>query len=155
MLVSFSLIILSSGNRLTPLLIRNRSDKINVKFSNIYLDCDHNETVDLSLVKGEWRRIKKNLLNEGWEMQEPSQEQVKLVLSVSGLCRICKKQEFIGIYQDNIGVYAGRPGNPGPLKEVIQVKVWNLPETEVEDLQAGIICYNEKEKLLILEGYQN
>ena len=88
-------------------------------------------------------------------MHESSDDQVNMVLKRSELCQVCKKQEFIGIYQDSIGVFAGRPENPGPLKEVIQVKVWNLPETEVKDLQSGIICYNEKEKLLILEGYQN
>ena len=152
---SFLLIILSTGNRLTPLIIRNRSEKINIKFRNLYLNCDHNETVALSLAVGEWRRIKKNLLTEGWELHESSDDQVNMVLKRSELCQVCKKQEFIGIYQDSIGVFAGRPENPGPLKEVIQVKVWNLPETEVKDLQSGIICYNEKEKLLILEGYQN
>ena len=51
------------------------------------------------------------------------------------------EQEFVGIY-GNDGVYAGSPGKPGPLKQVIGR--CRLPQAEIDDLRAGIVCHKQK-----------
>ncbi len=136
-------------------MFNNDGENISMKITVFYTSCCHEETVNRSLSKNEWEQMLATLKKDGWELKRSSIGEVELNKELLELCTGCKKQEFIGIYQDEIGVYAGTPKKPGPLKQVIPVKIAQLPEEEVNDLREGIVCQETRDKLLMIEGYQN
>ena len=159
MLIGFILgilyIVVNTGKNPFLPMFNHEHENINMKFTVFYASCRHEETIDQKSSKNHWEQMLETLSKDGWELNKRSKGEVELSKELLELCTGCKKQEFIGIYQDEIGVYAGTPENPGPLKQVIPVKIARLPEEEVNDLKEGIICQETRDKLLIIEGYQN
>lgn len=144
----------SGGNPFLPLLSKGK-EPFNMELTSYYVSCRHEEVAEQRISHDQWEEVLDALIEDGWELKRISQTEVELGKELFALCTGCREQEFIGIYGDEIGVYAGSPERPGPLKEVIPVKIGRLPTEEVNDLQAGIVCQEIKEKLLILESYQN
>ncbi len=68
------------------------------------------------------------------------------------LCDSCRANQFLGLADQQLAVFRGTPGNPGPITEKIVLNLKKLPEAEVEDLKKGIPFQDGKEKLEILEG---
>ena len=68
------------------------------------------------------------------------------------LCDSCRENQFLGLAEQQLAVFRGTPGNPGPITERIVLNLKKLPEAEVEDLKKGIPFKDGKEKLQILEG---
>ena len=68
------------------------------------------------------------------------------------LCDSCRENQFLGLVGQELAVFRGTPGNPGPITERIILNLNKLPEAEVEDLKKGIPFQDGKEKLHILEG---
>lgn len=125
---------------------------LSLEINGLYLECQHSETqyqeITGSALPDLLREDNKNLVLSGY-----TGEKLVLTEEITGLCPLCREEEFIGIYEDHIAVYAGLPHRPGPVKNVTAIKIRGLPEQEVRDLSAGIIFQDEKEKLLILEAY--
>lgn len=125
---------------------------LSLEINDLYLECLHSETryreITESALADLFREFNNSLVLSGY-----SEEKLVLTGEITGLCPICQEEEFIGIYEEHIAVYAGLPHRPGPVKNVTSIKIQGLPEQEVRDLAAGIIFQDEKEKLLILEAY--
>jgi hypothetical protein len=144
----------SGRNPFLPLLGKNKAP-LSIRLTSTYASCRHEEVVEETIAHDQWEAGLDSLIADGWELKRISPVRVELGKELFALCTDCREKEFIGIYGDEIGVYAGSPERPGPLKQVIPVKIGKLPAEEVADLRAGIVCEETKEKLLILESYQN
>ncbi|NLC54044.1 MAG: hypothetical protein GX770_08785 [Firmicutes bacterium] len=126
-----------------------------LEYTTSYTGCQHEERKEERHAQSARTALLTRLTNEGWMITHFATDQVELAKEVSALCRGCEEQEFVGIYGNEIGVYAGSPEKPGPLKQVIPVNISRLPQAEIDDLRAGIVCHETQEKWRILEGYQN
>jgi|GEM_PF-1671992 len=132
---------------------QERPDEIRVNVIDYYLGCHHHEDRTLEFSEADFRSFLSELIDD-WEIRETDKKGTKiLTMKIPGLCSICQNQEFLGIDQDIIVVYHGRPDRPGPVKEITKIKVLGLPENEIMDLKTGVTYEHEREKLLILEGY--
>lgn len=132
-----------------------QQEVVTFKYSTLYTGCHHEELTEKSYPQKNWAEILETQSKEGWEIKNFNSEQVELAQEVMDLCPGCQEKEFIGLYGNEIGVYAGSPDKPGPVKQVIPVNTGRLPSAEIEDLKAGIICDEAQDKWQILEGYQN
>lgn len=126
-----------------------------LEYTAFYTGCQHEERKEECHSPRTRNELLEKLTNEGWVITSFTSERVGLEKEETKLCPGCQEQEFIGIYRNEIGVYAGSPEKPGPLKQVIPVNISRLPKAEIEDLRAGIVCRGAQEKWRILEGYQN
>ena len=125
---------------------------VTLQITDIFLGCRHRESRQEEIAAGELPA----LLGEMQENRKTSVftgEVVVLNGEFPGLCPVCQEEEFIGVYQGYVAVYAGRPGRPGPVKEMTFLNIQGLPEEEIADLEAGITFAGQKEKLHILEAY--
>lgn len=91
-------------------------------------------------------------LYRGWEINGNEENGLTLSKVEEGLCPICGREQFIGIYHDKVAVFYGRPDRRGPVKEVMTLAVGRLPEQEKQDLDKGIVFSDSKEKLQLIEG---
>ncbi|HHT04681.1 MAG TPA: hypothetical protein GXZ97_00240 [Hydrogenispora sp.] len=126
-----------------------------LEYTTFYTGCQHEERKEERHAQQKRTTLLARLTNEGWVITNFATERVELGKEVAKLCRECQEKEFVGIYGNEIGVYAGSPEKPGPLKQVIPVDISRLPQAEIDDLKAGIVCHEAQEKWRILEGYQN
>ncbi len=148
-------VLYDSGRKLfLPLFVMGKAS-YNMQLTTFYASCRHEETTEEAIASEQWEGRLNTLEEDGWELKRISPVKVELRKELFALCPDCREKEFIGIYGDEIGVYAGSPERPGPLKQIIPVKIERLPAEEVEDLRAGIVYQETKEKFLILESYQN
>ncbi|NLW60497.1 MAG: hypothetical protein GX073_09190 [Firmicutes bacterium] len=126
-----------------------------LEYTAFYTGCQHEERREERHAPQNRAALLERLTGEGWVITNFTAGRVALAKDVAKLCRDCQEQEFVGIYGNEIGVYAGSPEKPGPLKQVIPVDISRLPQAEIDDLRAGIVCHEAQEKWRILEGYQN
>ena len=126
-----------------------------LEYTAFYTGCQHEERKEEQHSQQTWTALLTRLTNEGWVITDFATDRAELGKEVAELCRECQEKEFVGIYGNEIGVYAGTPEKPGPLKQVIPVNISRLPQAEIDDLKAGIVCHEAHEKWRILEGYQN
>ncbi|HEY8391165.1 MAG TPA: BofC C-terminal domain-containing protein [Capillibacterium sp.] len=147
---------LARTGKLSPVLTRviNR-EEITAEFVTLYTQCQHEEKLTRTYPHQNWAATLEELFRDGWLITSFAAERVALQKKADDLCRTCREEEFIGIYGREIGVYAGSPEQPGPLKQIIPVDIGQLPPAEIADLRAGIICDQPQDKWRILEGYQN
>jgi len=130
-------------------------EEVTVEFTTLYTECQHEEGVKGNYPQKNWSTVLEELSQEGWIITSFATERVELWKKAVDLCQHCREQEFIGVYGKEIGVFAGSPDQPGPLKQVIPVDIGRLPPAEIADLRAGIICNKPQDKWRILEGYLN
>lgn len=148
--------LLAQNGKLSPIISRVLTrEEVIVELITSYTECQHEEGVTAKYPQKKWADVLEEHSRDGWVIASFAAERVELRKKVADLCRDCREQEFIGIYGQEIGVYAGSPDQPGPLKQVIPVDIGRLPPAEIEDLRTGIICNQPQDKWRILEGYQN
>ncbi|NLW56839.1 MAG: hypothetical protein GX050_09575 [Firmicutes bacterium] len=126
----------SGRNPFLPLLGISKTP-FNMRLISFYASCRHEEAAEEAIRHDQWEVMLDTLIEDGWELKRISPTEVELGKEFFALCPDCREKEFIGIYGDEIGVYAGSPERPGPLKQVIPVKIGKLPAEEVNDLRAG------------------
>lgn len=132
-----------------------KKEGFSVIFTIFHSECQHKEVTEESYPPQKWAPLLEDLSEKGWLITTFATDRAELQKETEDLCSQCREKEFIGIYGNEIGVYAGSPETPGPLKQVIPVNIEQLPPAEIQDLRAGIICNEAQDKWQILEGYQN
>jgi hypothetical protein len=133
----------------SPPTIQARIPKVHLTLMTIYKRCGHKE--EMSKI---FERDLEEIFEEykGWRIESDQKDNVLLVDEASGLCPICEREEFLGIFQDKVAVFHGRPMRRGPVKEVSSLEVKDLPSQEAEDLSQGIHIKDIRERLQLLEG---
>lgn len=142
---------LSFNKSLLPQKPEAKTESITVQVTDLYLGCQHTEEYSKVIKSEELSTLLKEV--EDWEIKRVDKKNLILTRKNNGLCPICRQEEFLGIHGENIVIYFGRPDRPGPVKEVTPIKILSLPEKEIADLKRGVVFKDQKEKLLILEGY--
>lgn len=125
---------------------------VTLQITDIYLGCRHSENHQEEII-GEELPARLGKMQENREISVFTGEVLVLNGEFPGLCPVCQEEEFIGVYQGYVAVYAGRPGRPGPVKEMTLLNIQGLPEEEITDLETGIAFSGLEEKLQILEAY--
>ncbi|NLY88164.1 MAG: hypothetical protein GX085_00855 [Firmicutes bacterium] len=125
---------------------------VTLQITDIYLGCRHSENHQDEVTAVELPVLLKKM-QENRKISVFTGEVLVLNGEFPGLCPVCQEEEFIGVYQGHVAVYAGRPGRPGPVKEMTLLNIQGLPEEEIADLETGITFMGLEEKLRILEAY--
>lgn len=86
------------------------------------------------------------------EVEKVNNQSYRYVVSNHDLCKSCRNNQFLSLDGEQIAVYRGIPGKPGPITEKLPINLKKLPEEEVEDLKKGIRFKSGREKLQLLEG---
>lgn len=73
-------------------------------------------------------------------------------LDIRDYCVNCRNYQFLGVVEQSVAVIRGTPEKPGPIQEKTVLKIEDLPQLELEDLQKGIPFKNGNEKLQLIEG---
>lgn len=146
---------LTLGIPALPSISQRGNEGFSIIFTTFHSECQHKEVSTESYPSPKWAPVLEDLSQKGWMIANFATDHAELQKEAEGLCHRCRENEFVGIYGNEIGVYAGSPEIPGPLKQVIPVKIEQLPPAEIQDLRAGIICNEAQDKWQILEGYQN
>lgn len=126
-----------------------------LKYTAYYTGCQHEKSYEEDHPRQTWPELLAKLTDDGWVITNFARERVEAEKQLAKLCPQCAEKEFIGVYGNEIGVFAGSPEQPGPLKQVIPVNISRLPQAEIDDLKAGIVCDEAQDKWRILESYQN
>lgn|SRR5690554_4463079 len=134
--------------RLTP----EAKKAISLQITDLYLGCRHSVSRQREVTAEDLPELLKEM-QQNRKINVFTGEALVLNGEFSGLCPVCKEEEFVGVYQGYVAVYSGRPGRPGPVKEMTLLNVQGLPEEEITDLETGIAFSGLEEKLLILEAY--
>jgi hypothetical protein len=132
-----------------------RKEGYSIILTVFHSECQHREVTEDNYQPQKWASLLEDFSQKGWMITSFATDHAELQKEAVGLCAQCQEKEFVGIYGNEIGVYAGSPETPGPLKQVIPVNIEQLPPAEIQDLRAGIICHEAQDKWKILEGYQN
>ncbi len=121
-----------------------------------YRDCKESEVMRekaSAKVIGMTRGEVADLYHE-WQITSFDNEMVALQLSVDGVCKEHKKDQFVGMRDGVVGIYYGKPNENAVLKEPLSIDAEMLVEQVEEALKNGIPFRSEEEKLRILEGIQ-
>ncbi|MDI9420262.1 MAG: hypothetical protein GX228_07290 [Firmicutes bacterium] len=62
------------------------------------------------------------------------------------------KQLYIGIHDQHVAIFQGKPGLGGILVEKTEIPIAKLPEFEIRNLRLGIPFTDESQKYSILDG---
>lgn len=89
-----------------------------------------------------------------WQIISFDKDLVALQLSVDGVCKEHKKDQFVGMRDGVVGIYYGKPNENAVLKEALEIDAATLIEQVQDALKNGIPFQSEEEKLRILEGIQ-
>ena len=132
-----------------------KNGNFTIKYITFYTGCQHEAVTEESRPRKSRNGLLESLSKEGWIITSYVTDRAELQKEETDLCLRCREKEFVGIYGNVIGVYAGSPETPGPLKQVIPVNIRQLPPAEIKDLEEGIVCNETQDKWQILEGFQN
>lgn len=121
-----------------------------------YRDCKESEVMRekasakvIGMTRGEVEK-----LYHEWQITSFDNEVVTLQISVDGVCKEHKKDQFVGLKDGVVGIYYGKPNENAVLKESLTIDAAMLVEQVQEALKNGIPFQTEEEKLRILEGIQ-
>lgn len=121
-----------------------------------YRDCKESEVMRekaSTKVVGMTRDEVAKLYHE-WQIISFDKDLVALQLSVDGVCKEHKKDQFVGMRDGVVGIYYGKPNENAVLKEALEIDAATLIEQVQDALKNGIPFQSEEEKLRILEGIQ-
>lgn len=121
-----------------------------------YRDCKESEVMRekaSAKVVGMTRDEVAKLYHE-WQIISFDKDLVALQLSVDGVCKEHKKDQFVGMRDGVVGIYYGKPNENAVLKEALEIDAATLIEQVQDALKNGIPFQSEEEKLRILEGIQ-
>lgn len=120
-----------------------------------YRDCKESEVVRekaVAKVIGMTRDEVAEFYRE-WQITSFDKDIVALQISVDGVCKEHKKEQFVGMRDGVVGIYYGKPNEDAVLKESLTIEMAMIEQVE-EALKAGIPFQTEEEKLRILEGLE-
>lgn len=92
---------------------------------------------------------------QGWVFDKFDSDEVNMVLKVDSFCREHANNMFIGIQDDNVAVFYGKPDDRPIIKEMTNIKTSQLMAEDVEELKNGIVINSKEELLKTLEGMQS
>ncbi|SFL82140.1 BofC C-terminal domain-containing protein [Pelosinus propionicus] len=92
---------------------------------------------------------------EGWDFEKFDTNEAVMTLKVDGYCREHANNIFIGIKDNHVAVFYGRPGYKPIVKEITAIQVNKLMPQDIEELQKGMVVQSKEELLRTLEGMQS
>ena len=132
-----------------PPTVDVKTPEVRLTLITVYRKCGHTEDKS-ETTETDIREI--SLKYKGWRMESNQNDDILLTRDVLELCPVCEREEFMGIFQEKVAVFHGRPYKRGPVKEVLSLEIKDLPEQETQDLAEGIVLNDNREKLRLLEG---
>lgn len=90
--------------------------------------------------------------NPGYRLKTTKDNLQVYAMQIPDFCAGCRNKQFLGIRDQQVAIIRGTPEKPGPVLEKTNIKITDLPKSELEDLQKGIPFKNNKEKLQLIEG---
>ncbi|MDR3592927.1 MAG: BofC C-terminal domain-containing protein [Negativicutes bacterium] len=91
----------------------------------------------------------------GWTIEQFDTQTVEMSLKVDSYCREHANNMFIGMKDEFVAVYYGRPGPKAIVKEVTAIPVSRLSGEDAEELRRGLVVKNREDLLRTLEGMQS
>lgn len=121
-----------------------------------YIDCNEDETIRGKAAEDVigMTRDEVAALYREWQIESFGRDKVVLKLAVEGVCKQHRQEQFLGIRDNKVAIYYGKPTEKPILKEVIAIKVDSLVGQVREELQKGIPFHSEEERLRIMEGLE-
>ncbi|MBP2628226.1 MAG: hypothetical protein H6Q68_2937 [Firmicutes bacterium] len=92
---------------------------------------------------------------QGWVFDKFDTDEVHMTLKIDGYCREHANNMFIGIQDDRVAVFYGKPDSKRIVKEVTNIQVNKLMVQDVEELKQGLAVSSTEELLRTLEGMQS
>lgn len=92
---------------------------------------------------------------QGWGIDKFDKDEVTMTLKIDAYCREHTNNMFIGIQDDKVAVFYGKPGPKAIIKEITTISVGSLRNQDIEELQRGMIVQSTEELLRTLEGMQS
>lgn len=92
---------------------------------------------------------------QGWVFDKFDTDEVDMTLRVDSYCREHANNMFIGIQDDYVAVFYGKPGSKPIMKERTNIQTSHLMAEDVEELKHGIAVSSKEELLRTLEGMQS
>lgn len=92
---------------------------------------------------------------QGWEFEKFDTNEAVMTLKVEGYCREHANNIFIGVKDEHVAVFYGKPGSKPILKEITSIQINKLMPQDVEELQRGMVVQSKEELLRTLEGMQS
>lgn len=90
----------------------------------------------------------------GWTIETFDTKEVVLTLAVDGYCKQHSEYMFLGIHNEHVAIYAGKPGPQALLKEATNISLQDLQPQDRVELEKGIVIKDRAELLQTLEGLQ-
>ncbi|NLM37171.1 MAG: hypothetical protein GX202_03475, partial [Firmicutes bacterium] len=82
-------------------------------YTAFYTGCQHEESREEHHSPRTRDEMLAGLTKDGWAITGFTMERVELKKEVPTLCPGCQEHEFVGLYGNEIAVYAGSPEKPG------------------------------------------
>lgn len=92
---------------------------------------------------------------QGWMIDKFDSDEVHMTLKVDSYCREHANNLFIGIQDDKVAVFYGKPGSKSIVKEITNIPLSSLMSQDIEELKHGMIVQSTEELLRTLEGMQS
>jgi len=92
---------------------------------------------------------------QGWVIDKFDTDEVHMTLKIDGYCREHANNMFIGIQDDRVAVFYGKPNSKRIVKEITNIQIKTLMAQDVEELKQGLIVGSTEELLRTLEGMQS
>ncbi|WP_378955635.1 BofC C-terminal domain-containing protein [Pelosinus sp. sgz500959] len=92
---------------------------------------------------------------QGWVIDKFDSDEVDMTLKVDSYCREHANNMFIGIQDDKVAVFYGKPGPRSIVKEITSIQINHLMPQDIEELHHGIVVQSTEELLRTLEGMQS
>ncbi len=92
---------------------------------------------------------------QGWVIDKFDQDEVDMTLKIDSYCREHANNMFVGIHDNKVAVFYGKPGSRPIVKEITSIPVSSLRKQDIEELQRGMIVQSTEELLRTLEGMQS
>lgn len=133
------------------------TDNTEIVQKTLYLRCNDEEVLRTkpaeNLVGLNIYQMQK--IYQGWDFEKFDNNEAVITLKVDGYCREHANNLFIGIKDDHVAVFYGRPGYKPIVKEITAIQVNKLMPHDIEELKKGMVVQSKEELLRTLEGMQS
>lgn len=92
---------------------------------------------------------------QGWTFDKFDRDEVDMTLRVDNYCREHANNMYIGIQDDHVAVFYGKPGSRSIVKEKTSIPVNKFMPQDIEELRHGMVVQSQEELLRTLEGMQS
>lgn len=116
-----------------------------------FIGCGHTETIIQKYLSE--KALKSALTHyPGFQLKKRQNHFQLYINQINGYCSSCQNNHFLGLIDQKVVIFRGTPKKPGPIEEETPIKISDLPELELKDLEKGIPFKNSREKLQLIEG---